>query len=392
MTQAVDSMERDWSDTSGSERNWKTLLAMAGLLAVAASFWYDYSVVPSGDPLPVVGYELTRLDWLWVASLWLGTVYTVVPTVENPGATVAFLRRLAARPRGFLAGCFVAVVFFVGTVGPLFVPQPTPDFLMQNQPPAFTKIPEKVLSSCLNTVGAACYGTLAHPLGTTAAGEDMLHVIVVGARIVIKLATVSVALIVPVGTAIGTVSAYLGGTTDRVLTGVSETVKTIPALLVYLVWRWVAGDGSLFVLVVTFGLFSWGTVASVVRSRALNEVSKNYVRSAEIGGASTTQIVRWHLIPNVARSAVSTALYQVPVFVTVEATLSFLHFGTPPSPLLITGTGHTSWGTMIGKNVEVFDPFWWRVLVPVVALCLTVFALSLFANTVQSILDPRSNS
>ena len=390
MQRSVDALEVDWSEETSRRRNRSTVLAAAGTLAIASAFAYDYLAVGGGTPL--FGYEVSRLDWLWLVSLWLFVVYVVVPAVANPRATAAVLGRVRDRPGALVAGAFSTGVFLAGVVGPLVVSQPTPDFLARNQPPVFTSVSRDLVVNCLHPVGDRCFGTWRHPLGTTTSGKDVLRVLVLGARIVVELSMVAVVLIVPLATAVGTIGAYLGGRIDRVLTGLSETVKTIPALLVFLVWRWVSGEGTAFMLALSFGLFSWGTVAAVVRSRALTEVTKNYVTAAEASGASTAEIIRWHLVPNVARSAVSTTLYQIPVFVTVEATLSFLRWGVPSSPLLMTTTGYESWGSMIGDNVGVFDQYWWRVALPMAAFFLTILSLSAFANAVQAVLDPHSNS
>lgn len=388
MRTTFDTLDQEFAEESRPTVRPTTVVAVVGGLAFVAAFLYDLFVQPTGEPL--LGVELTRLDWLWYPSLWFTAVYGVSGVVRRPDSVLQMLRDLSTRPAGLLAGVFVSGVVILGVFGPLVVEPPTPDFRIANQPPVLTSVQADLVNSCRNLVAEQCHGTRAHPLGTNAAGEDILTVIAFGARVTVKLVFTSVMLIVPLGTAIGVLAAYLGGRTDRILTGVAETVKTVPALLVFLVWRWIAEDGTLFMLVAAFGVFGWGTVAAVVRSRAVDEVSKDYVASAELSGASKGEVIRWHLLPNVARSAVSTALYQVPLFVTIEATLSFLMAGTPPTPLLLVPYSFKSWGSMIGSNFAAFDPYWWRLIPPVAALFLTVLALSVFANAVQSVADPRS--
>lgn len=74
--------------------------------------------------------------------------------------------------------------------------------------------------------------------------------------------------------------------------------------------------------------------------------------------------MRWHLIPNVVRSAVNTAIYQIPLLITIEATLSFLEFGFKSSPLLLIPPTLESWGDLIGDDIGNFFPQWWHVVVP----------------------------
>lgn len=377
----------DWSQSTESRADRRTVLMLVGMFALGGLFAYDYAVL--GDEPVIFGYDIGRLEWLWLASLWLGAVNVGWPALHDRERTIAFYRSISKRPITLLAGLLVSGVFLAGTLGPVLLSQPSPSFEYSNQPPVFTSVVSEQVVSCHNPVGDRCFGSWRYPLGTNAGGKGVLRMTVLGARTAVMLSLVSVTFIVPVATLVGTVSAYLGGRVDRLLTGVAETLKLIPALLVFLMWRWLTGDGSLFMLVVSFGLVNWGNVATVVRSRAMNEVSKDYIQCAEAMGAGTAEVVRRHLIPNVTRSAVSTAVYQVPLFITIEATLSFLTFND--SPLLLTPPSMESWGRMIGRNIENFVPYWWHIAVPVAALFLTILATNVLANGLQDLLDPRSN-
>lgn len=377
-------------DWSGGDRRLvgpRTAIALAGVVVVALVFAYDYTVL--GDQPVAFGYDVGRLDWLWLACLWVDGVYVLGAILGDRERAVAFYRKLRARPLAFVAAGFVLTLLLVGTVGPLVMDQPTSRFEYSDQPPMFTSVPADNVVTCENPSGERCQGSLRFPLGTDAGGKDVLKKVVLASRVEVQLLLVTMTLIVPLATAAGTISAYVGGRTDRAITTVAETVKTVPALLVFLVWRFLAADGSLFALVVAFGLVNWGNVAVVVRSRALNEVGKDYVMAAEAAGASALEVVTDHLMPNVSRTALSVAVYQLPLFVTIEATLSFLKFGSPPSFLLTTLPTQESWGRMIGRNIESVQPYWWRVVVPVVALMVTILALNVLADGLQDVLDPH---
>lgn len=377
----------EWSEGRRALVGWRTRLAAAGLAVLAAAYAYDLWILPGGEPL-AFGYDVTRLQWLWLACLWVDVVYVGGAVVDDPGRALAFLRKLARRPVALAGAAFVAGVLLAGTFAPLLMAPPEAEFVLRSQPPVYTSVDADAVGNCANAVGERCFGSWQYPLGNTQSGKGMGTMLAFGARVVVQLAVVSVTMIVPLATLAGTVAAYAGGTVDRAITTVAETLRTIPAILVFLVWRWAGADGSLFVLVVTFGLVNWGNVAVVVRSRALAEVSEEYVMAAEASGASALEVVYDHLVPNVSRTAISSAVYQVPMFVVVEATLSFLRVGDPPSPVLLTPPTKPSWGRIIGSNVEVVDPFWWMVGVPVAALLVTILSLNLTADALQDVLDP----
>ncbi len=377
----------DWTETTTSYVSNRTVLLLVGLGLLGGLYLYDY--VHLGAETVVIGYDIGRLEWLWITSLWVLTVYGSVPVLHHSWTDT--LRHMSRRrPASVLAGIFLTGVFLAGTLGPVLFSQPTPSFEHANQPPLFTSISNSQVVSCVNQVGDRCHGSWKYPLGTTGTGTGLFTSLVFGARITVMLSITAITFIVPVATIVGTLSAYLGGKTDRLLTGVAEALKLIPALLVFLVWRWVSGESSLFALAVAFGLVNWGNVAILVRSRALNEISKNYIRSAEAAGAETLDVVRHHLVPNVSRSAIGIAVYQIPLFITVEATLSFLKFGNPPSYLLATPPSVESWGRLIGRNVNNFQPYWWRLAVPVATLFLTILSANVVADAIQRLLDPRS--
>ena len=388
MADPVETLELEFDDSPRRLPGATTVVALLGTLAVAGTVVYYYGMTPPDTPL--FGYEPTPLDWLWLATTWPAAVFVVSPVVRSPRRVWRLLTRLREHPVGAVGGVVTVAVVVVGTVGPVLLPEQDVDLIVRNQPPLFTSVPNGVLVSCVaGAVGDRCWGSLQYPLGTTERGVSTGRSLVAGARAFVKVAVTGVALAAPLGTLVGVVSAYAGGTTDRVLSGVAESVKTVPALLVFLAWRWVEGNGTPFMLVVCFGLFSWGTVAAVVRERTLSEVSKDYVRGAELAGASRLTVIRRHLLPNVARAAVSTSLARVPIFLTVEATLAFLEFGTPASPILSMPPTYQSWGETIGGELPAFPLYWWRVVLPVAALLATTAAVTLFADALQRVLDPR---
>ena len=365
-----------------------TAVAAVGVACVAVAAGYYYLATPPRTPL--FGYRPTPLDWLWLATGWPVTVAVVAPAVRDPEGTWRLLSRLRRYPVGLAGGVVTVAVVLAGTIGPVLLPEPGVDIVARNQPPVFLTVSNADLAGCVGeVVDGQCRGTFQYPLGTTERGVGTSRSLVDGARAFVKVAVTGVALAAPLGTAAGVVAAYAGGTVDRVISGVAETVKAVPALLVFLAWRWLAGNGTPFILVVCFGLFSWGTVAGVVRERALSEVSKDYVRSAELAGAPPASVIRRHLLPNVARAAVSASLARVPIFITVEATLAFLQFGAPASSVLSMPPGYQSWGETIGAELSSFPLYWWRVVFPALTLLAATAAVTVFADALQRILDPR---
>jgi peptide/nickel transport system permease protein len=275
---------------------------------------------------------------------------------------------------------YVLLFFAVGVFGPALTEPPTLDFAAQSQPPAFTSVRTLVAEECNGRVaGGKCYGTLADPFGTTRVGESVLTITVAGARVATQLAFVLAVVVVPVATLVGTVAAYVGGVVDEVLMRTVEILQVLPAVVVYFVAILVYGR-SLLLLVVVFGLTSWGGVARVVRAETLRLREREYVTASRAAGGSRAHVLRHHIVRNVSSTVLPAVTLQIPTVIFVEAGLAFLDLSDPE--LL-------SWGNIIAQGIAHFNTRWWVASVPLVVLVVTLLAFNVLGDTLRDVLDPR---
>jgi len=115
---------------------------------------------------------------------------------------------------------------------------------------------------------AGCLGTWANPLGTNYVGKSVLALLFVGFRVSLEVALVTSMLMLPIATLVGTFAGYTGGFVDDSITGYIDIQQTIPAFVAYIVLSYVFGR-SLFLLILVFGLLSWGGAARLVRSEVV---------------------------------------------------------------------------------------------------------------------------
>jgi peptide/nickel transport system permease protein len=263
-----------------------------------------------------------------------------------------------------------------------------PDYRPLGQPPAFTSIPEstnplRLPQLCMDARGGRCYGTLAFPLGTTQNGYDVLTLLIYGSRTVFQIAFITAVLLVPFGTLVGTVAAYAGGRVDSVLMRYVDLQQVVPAFLVYLLFNYLY-DGSIFVMVVLFGLFDWHSIARQVRGDALRKRKKGYVLAARSAGATHFDAVRRHLLPNVANTVVSAVTRQIPYVLAAVVTLTF--FG-------VTGFQTPAWAPTIAAGFGRGGGMrWWLVVPPTILLVLTLASFAIVGDAFQEVLDPRGES
>lgn len=373
----------DWESVDAgtvlTRRDRGFLAALTALIVGAAYYSFVY---PPDEPLPVIGFwDPMLVDWMFYAALLIFVFYVVWPLIK-PGSVLRrnwthFLRnRLALVSLGWLV-----LFVLVGTIEPVIVPKIP--FNPTNQPPVGFSIFEGYVGSCVGELaGEQCRGSLAHPFGTDGNGRDLLLLTVAGMRTALQMTLITAAVIVPVGVGVGTVAGYLGGHVDGALMRYVDTQQTIPALFVYIALAVLYGP-SLTLMVVVFGLLNWGDVARLVRSEVLQVREAEFITAARGAGISQWQVIRHHIVPNVAATVLTITALKLPLLVIIEATLSYLKFGDPQI---------VSWGNVVSVGVLWSqDPslYWWVGAFPIGALILTTVAISLFGTALQDALDPR---
>jgi peptide/nickel transport system permease protein len=382
----------DWDDLQRSGFDVLTaqtagFLVSMGLLALVLA--YDYFLVAGGDPTVSVAtpfdwefvWDVTQLDWLLVATLLTVAFYAVYPLYDNPRMTRRYWREFRKNRAAVVSGVYLVLVFGLGLVGPLFVSKPELNVLATYQPPVFLSVPQSTVGTCVGPLGdGMCQGTWQYPLGTTGQGKGIMKSVVYGMRVSLEVGLVTPLIIVLIGTTVGTVAAYSGGLVDELLMRYVDIQLTFPTFFLYLLLLYLYG-GTLFLLIVIFGITSWGSTARLVRSEALQRREEEYIQAAQSAGASEFWVIRKHLVPNVSNTVITNASLLIPSLILFEAAFSFLGLGDPTIP---------SWGQVIAAGRSDIDTAWWISTIPGVFLFTTVLALNFVGDALRDALDPRS--
>ncbi len=221
-------------------------------------------------------------------------------------------------------------------------------------------------------------------LGADHLGADLWAQFLYGTRTSLLIGFVVAVIAVVVGTLVGIVSGYLGGWVDELLMRVVDVLISIPFLPILIVFVAVLGK-SLWNLIILIALFSWMSVARLVRSQTLTLRERTFVEAARgPPGATPGYIMRAHILPNVLGLVFASLVLLVPGAIVSEATLSFLGFGDPRVP---------TWGRML-QNAKSFGAFgelaWWWILPPGLALTILAMAFVFIGNTLDDILNRRN--
>jgi peptide/nickel transport system permease protein len=387
-TDTTDTFESvDWEETGSrlSTLSRRDRGALAAGLALVAAFLYDYLVLPASRPTITVPVEwnVTQLDWLFVTTLLALVFYVAVPLYDNRRLTAYYWREFKKNRMAVLSLGYLIVVFCIGVVGPLLLEKPTLALDQAYQPPVYLSVDSTVPVNCVGeVVNGRCQGTMAHPLGTTGDGKDILVLVIYGMQVSMKVGLISTLLVVTIGTTVGTVAAYGSGLVDELLMRYVDIQLVFPAFFLYLLLTYLFG-GSLFMFIVIFGLTGWGSIARLVRSEALQRAEEEYITAARSAGAGTLYVIRRHLVPNVSNSVITAATLLIPGFILFEASLSFLSLGDPTVP---------SWGQVIANGRSDLSTAWWVSTFPGVFLFTTILAFNFMGDALRDALDPRQET
>jgi len=227
-------------------------------------------------------------------------------------------------------------------------------------------------------------GSLATPLGTDFQGRDILSRLIYGARVSLIVGIMGTLVAGGIGTAMGILSGYVGGWVDQIIMRVTDAWLALPAIVFAIFLAAMVGP-SMWNIIVILGAVYWTRYARVIRGEVLTLREREFVKLAEIAGASRLRVIKKHILPNVMNTATVLASLTVGVVIIAEASLSFLGVGVPPP--------QPAWGLMLSEaRPTLMVGQWWLTVFPGTCILLIVLATQLFGDWLRVRLDPQQRN
>ena len=221
-----------------------------------------------------------------------------------------------------------------------------------------------------------------HWLGQDEFGRDRLARVLYGGQVSLTVAFLSTTFACIVGTLFGLTGAYFRGPFQFVTTRLSDVVLCFPPILLALLVVTLFGPGTT-TLVAVLSILYFPAFARISFSEALRVSSLDFVEASRALGTPSRRIVFGTILPNIAGPVSVQYSLTAAAAITIESGLSFLGLGVvPPAP---------SWGQMIRGARQFMNQDPLGIIIPCVALTLTIYAINFFCDRLRDTLDPKGN-
>jgi oligopeptide transport system permease protein len=219
-------------------------------------------------------------------------------------------------------------------------------------------------------------------------GCDVYARTIYGAQASIVVGFVTTVFVVVLGMLIGMFAGFYGGITDSILSRITDIFFGIPLLLggILVLASFPSGPGTpkwqtMGKVSVALAVLGWTSLARIMRSTVVQVKHADYVNAARALGGGASRILRRHVVPNALAPVIVYATIVLGIFISAEATLSYLGIGLQP-PVI-------SWGVAINDAAGLVRQSPHMLLFPAAFLSVTVLAFIMMGDAVRDAFDPR---
>jgi peptide/nickel transport system permease protein len=287
---------------------------------------------------------------------------TAAPAAEavqaELGRAARFRRYLRRHPSVAIGGGLLVLMALIGIFAPLLG----------------TVDPTAIAPSRRTRVPSELYW-----FGTDMLGRDVYSRVMYGARVSLLVGFSVAVLSSIVGLTIGLFAGFVRWA-DGIIMRIIDGMMSIPPILLAIALMALT-RGSIQNVIIAITVAEIPRVARLIRGVVLSLREQPYVEAAVANGARVPRIIFRHILPNTFAPMSVQATYICASAMIVEAILSFIGAGVPPST--------PSWGNIMAEGRALWQVRPHIILFPAVFLSITVLAVNLLGDGLRDSLDPR---
>ena len=227
--------------------------------------------------------------------------------------------------------------------------------------------------------------SLAHLLGTTHMGQDVLSQIIIGTRGVMVVGFLAGIIATIVAVLVGVTAGYVAGAKSEALSALTNVFLVIPGLPLIIIVASQFEDPSVLLISAVLALTGWAWGARVLRAQTMSLRNRDFVQAARVNGEPLFRIIAVEMLPNLLAVIASSFVGTVTAAILAQTTLAFVG---------VTPISDWNWGTILfwAQSNNAFPDRWWWYLPAGLCIALVGMALALVNFGIDEYVNPRLRS
>lgn len=217
--------------------------------------------------------------------------------------------------------------------------------------------------------------------GTDDLGRDIFTRTWEGARVSILIGLLAAIIDMLIGVTFGGISGFYGGRVDTIMQRFAEVLMGIPYLIVVILFILVFKNPGILSIALAMVITGWVSMSRIVRGQMLKLKNQEFVLASRTLGATNTQLIAKHLIPNIMGPIIVMMMFTIPSAIFSEAFLSFIGLGIRPP--------FASLGSLVSEGFKSLQTFPHMMIIPAIVISLLILSFNLIADGLRDALDPK---
>ncbi|WP_255513578.1 ABC transporter permease [Homoserinibacter sp. GY 40078] len=220
-----------------------------------------------------------------------------------------------------------------------------------------------------------------HPFGFDVQGCDVYANVIFGTQSSITVGVLTTGLALLVAVALGVIAGTRGGWADMVISRLTDVFLGFPFLLGAIIALNSVAERNVWSVSIVLALFSWPTLARLVRSSVRGVANSEYVLAARTMGLSSARVIGRYILPNAMGAVIVVSTIMIGSVIVAESTLTYLGIGLEAPAI--------SWGLQLASAQSKFQMAPHLLIFPSLFLAVTVFCVIVLGDSLRAAFDPR---